>query len=648
MTDPIYTPTGLNRRAALATALTVGGAAVLSTGCAAQRTTRSQRYVAPVKALLNAISEGRLPSHLEDLGILRPSIAGLYDERDTSLLPRLKSVPLPMAEGSYLLHLDEQRLDILLPDARKPTGGLVGAAQFIFVAAGREPRLAAVSFSPTLSAPTAAVVAAGSSPDRIQQMYDALAAGGGGTLYFAAGTHKVSLALNSRAVRIAGAGMGATILTPAAPNQPVLEAGYNSGSWSIVEVADLSIEGNGTEIGFRAGHQPRHPLDEYAGRTLFRNVRFDRLQTCISRPYGQIGLWLQNCVFGSAEYHLYSIGTVVPGDPMHAGNLVARDCHFSGASKAVFLMKSQAIGTGQITLDHCIMELNPGYVFYIEALNGVEGVPGMLIKSCWNEQNATATSVTIGEPQGPVYAFMKNTGMIRFEDTPLGDLRLENATVVTRDCALDLLKSVAVDRMSTLTHHDARGFGTFAPKGLVVSVAAAYQFGPNRALSFAMPPREWHAFSEPNGQMLLSHRTGKIALNDGALSSVAAEESLAVPTQAVRIAAADHLQLLPISAAPRKHWLAWIIDCRLAAGSPVTLNLTGTSGVSSGFPIDHTSFRSVAGMTWCDAPVDALHFELTGSGLGASTVEIGRYEVMAFERRQDALAYLNATPRAAI
>ncbi|WP_322966091.1 hypothetical protein [Sphingomonas fuzhouensis] len=646
MNDPVNTPDGINRRAALATALVIGGATALSSGCSAQGAAPAQRYTVPIRALLDAIRQGRLSDHLDGLGLPRPSIAGLNDARGTSLLARLKGVPLTLVEGAYLIHPDEQRVDVLLPDARKVTGGLIGAAQFVFVPTGDEVRLATVSFEPAGPAPPATtVVAPGSAAQRVQQMYDALAASGGGTLFFAAGTHHVSLVLTSRAVRIAGAGMGATILTPIAADRPVLEACYNSGSWSLVEIADLSIIGTGAGIGFQAGHLPRKPLDEFAGRTVFRNVRFDRLQTCISRPYGQIGLWLQNCVFGAADYHLHSVGTMTPGEPMHAGNLVARDCHFAGAAKAVFFMNSSAIGTGQITLDHCIMELNPGYVFYINALNGVEGVPGMLVRSCWNEQNATAESVTIDRPQRPVYAYLKDTGLVRFEDTPVGDLRLANATVVTRDCALDLLKSVTADRMSTLVHYDARGFGTFAPKGLVASIAATYQFGPNRALSFAMPPRNWRAVSATDGQTLLSHRDGRIASTGSpAISSAHAEGQKSV-SQVVRVAAGEHVQLLPQGDAPRNRWIAWIIDCRLAAGPPVALSVTGTSGVSAGFPIEHTTLRSVAGMTWCDAPVGALHIELAGADTDGSAVEIGRYEMMAFERRQDALAYVNGTAR---
>lgn len=647
MTSPVDVPGAFDRRTALVAALTVGGVVAFSPGCASQRAEPLQRFVGPVRAFLNAIRQGRLPDYLNELGSPRPIISGLEDAHGVSLLTRLRGVPLTLAEGSYLIHPDALRVDVLLSDARDATGGLIGVARFTFVAASDGNHLVAASFGPTDEALSVArVVEPGSSTERVQQIYDALAVGGGGTLYFTAGTHHVALVLSSRTVRVAGAGMGATILKPVAADRPVLEAGYNSGSWSVVEISDLSITGDGTGIGFQAGHTPRRPLDEFAGRTLFRGVRFENLHICISRPYGQIGLWLQNCVFASADYHLYSIGTVAPGEPMHAGNLVARDCHFSGASKAVFFMKSATIGTGQITFDHCIMELNPGYVFYADTLNGVDGVPGMLVRSCWNEQNATAASVVIDRTERPVYAFFKDTGLIRFEDTPLGNLRLVNATVVTHDCALDLLKLVTSDRMSTLTHHDARGFGTFVPKGVATSIAAVYQVGPNRALSFAMPLRDWRKAGSTNGQVVLSHRGGRFSSTDGASSSSVANGGGSSTYEVVHIPAGKHVQLLPRGDAPGGCWIAWIVDCRLVSGLPVTLTITGSSGVSYGFPIDHPTLRSVSGMAWCDASIKGLHIELAGADAGVSTMEIGVFEVMAFLRRQDALAYLNSTVEA--
>ncbi len=648
MTHTVDRSDRVTRRSAIAAALVVGSVAALQPGCAAGNSLPStDRQTALARAFLQAISQGRLPAYLKEFGATRPVVQGLSDTHGSMLLERLSGVSLPLSAGNYLVH-DQQRIDVLLPRAEQATDGMVGAAQFVFVEAGDGPQLRMVVFGPSGDrAPAATVVRPGSSNRQVQQAYDTLAANAGGTLFFAAGTHRIALVLTSRNVRIAGAGMGTTILMPAANDRPVLEGAYNSGSWTIVEIADLSVIGEGGGCGFQAGHVQRQAQDEFVGRTLFRNVRFEQLGTCISRPYGQIGLWLQNCVFGAADYHLSSIGTTSPGEPMHAGNLVARDCHFSGASKAVFLMRSSAVGTGQITLDNCIMELNPGYVFYIDALNGVEGVPGMLVQSCWNEQNATASSVTVDRPQPPVYAFLKNTSLVRFEDTPIGSLKLENSTVVTRDCALDQLKAVSADRMSTLTHQDARGFGTFAPKGLVASIAAAYQFGPNRALSFAMPLRAWEKFGGNRGQPLLSHRGGTIAVQGGAMQAsrpIQAATHRGVD-QALRVEPGEHVHLLPKGAVSRGQWIAWIIDCRLAAGPPVALTVTGSAGVSFGFPIDHAAPRSIAGMTWCDAPVEELHFELAGADAGRSTIEIGRYEITMFGHRQDALAYLSTSTR---
>lgn len=604
----------------------------------------------PVRGLLRAIGDGRLPTYLSDLGPGRPIVAGLQDDSGASLLTRLKGVSLTAEEGFFLLRKRQGRVDVILPDAETLTGGAIGRAQFSFVEDKGTVHLKTAVFGPadeaSLYQSRRATADTTMSAEQIQKVYDALAAEGGGTLFFPAGSYRLSLVLTSRNVRVVGEGMGATTLMPATSDRPVIEAAYNSGSWITVEVADLSIVGDDVGDGFRAGHVPRMPQDEFIGRSRFRNVRFANLGTCINRPYGQIGLWLQNCVFEGADYHLHSIGTLSPGEPMHSGNVVARDCHFSGARKAVFLMKSGVTGTGQITFDHCIMEVNPGYIFYIDTMNGMDGVPGMLIRSCWNEGNATAALVTIDRTQKPAYGYFKNASLVRFEDTPVGDLELINATVTTQDCSLDRLMAIKSDKASTLVHRAARGFGSFAPKGLVESVAASYQFGPNRALSFRMPIRTRQLPIGDKGMMLMSHDAGTIPLAGGQIvpqsTAVTSPAGRAGIDQVISLQPGERVRLAVSASVPANCWIAWICECRLASGFPAALSVAGTEGISAPFPIDRATPRSIAGMAWCERPIGDVHFELAADETGRSIVEAGRMQMVGFERRQDALDYINS------
>jgi hypothetical protein len=612
----------IGRRAAL-TALGAAPVLALQPRCATSAS--ADLRLATIRRLLDAVSSGTLEDYLENMGSARPVVSGLSDDRGASLLPRLRGASFPLAAGRYLVREASARIDVLLPDAEPRTAGQVGMAGFFFADSVGEPELQSVMFAPErsdgLSLP---VVSPEFSAAEVQQVYDRLVAAGGGTLFFPAGTYRISLTLTSRSVRLAGAGMEATILRPATAERPVIEGAYASGTWSPVEIADLAIVGDGKGDGFRAGHVPRAARDEFVGRTRFRNVRFADLGTCIDRPYGQIGLWLENCVFQGADYHLHSIGTLTPGEAMHSGNVLAQDCHFSGARKAVFLLKSGVTGTGQITFDRCIMELNEGFVFYVDTMNGVEGVPGMLIRSCWNEANASKASVDVDQPVRPIYGYFRNASLIRFEDTPLGDLDLIGTTIETIDCSLDRLRNVRTDASSTLVHRHARGFGSFAPKGLVESVAASYQFGPNRALSFVMPiPRRQPGPTRYQSAMLVTQQ-----LADGSAR--------------VALGPGQRQRLLPPGWVAPDRWLAWSCECRRVAGAPATLSVSGQSGISAPVPIDHDQFRSIAGMARCDERVDDIQVEAVADVGAASVIELRRVQLVSFARRQDALDYLNS------
>lgn len=150
----------------------------------------------------------------------------------------------------------------------------------------------------------------------VQAAYDALAATGGGTLFFPEGDYRIALQLTSRDVHLRGAGMSATTLKPVTDNGIVLNAIYREGSWRRVLIRDLSIIGKPvTEqapeyegIGYQAGATTYVDNDEYSGGVAFSQVRFANFDKCLARVAGDIGCYIDNCIFDPANYHLFSIG----------------------------------------------------------------------------------------------------------------------------------------------------------------------------------------------------------------------------------------------------------------------------------------------------------------------------------------------------
>ncbi len=140
-----------------------------------------------------------------------------------------------------------------------------------------------------------------------------------------------------------------------------------------------------------------HPLDEYTGSTFFSRVQFANFDKCLARPFGSIGLWVDGCQFGAANYHIWS-RSVLKGasrDAMHAGCLFVSRCLMDYFDKAMLYLDSQGIDGGQIVFENNIFESGSGFVVYIRNFHSSGGVPGMLFRSNWNENTGHATNLVI-------------------------------------------------------------------------------------------------------------------------------------------------------------------------------------------------------------------------------------------------------------
>lgn len=482
----------------------------------------------------------------------------------------------------------------------------------------------------------------------LQEHYDRLAAAGGGVLAIPPGLFATNLTLYSRNVHLSGAGRGTTRLTPRDPTQPVLRALYRDGSWSYVSIANLDIVGSGGRgTGFAAGTDSYVAGDELAGRTRFINVGFTDLSVAIRRPAGQLGLTLEQCGFGPADYHLHAVANPPSRNQlMHAGVMTVRDCHFTGARIAVAHIDSPVIGTGAVLFDNCIMERNPGFVFYVPAFADVEATTDFVVRDCWNELNATAAQIAVdGRPVPACYGFFQNAGMVRFEGTPLGPLILRNAVVETSRCPLDNLTKIEKDAASTIRHHEARGFGGYAPLGLATSVAAAAQSEPPaRALSFVIPDPV-RMTKVPSGKTLLSLRMDTPCVLVGTVSvATQSVPGAALPglKTSQRLSLQRGMKLFPQPVpVPPESWVVWLFTYRLVSGEGPFFQVSGDRGISARRRLESPAWETLGGMAEVAPGAREISLWLSQEDDQAE-VRLGGYNLLAFASRQSALDFLNS------
>lgn len=575
---------------------------------------------------------------------------GSADARLRRLFEEGATLSGPVEAGGFIVTRDPVRA-IAMASVRHRGADML--LPIVATFAGNMPalRIASLTLGPTdpfdaLRSPAAAVDTDAAGGD-LQARYDRLAASGGGVLSLPPGRFAINLTLHSRHVHLSGAGRGATILTPRNPALPVLRALYREGSWNYVTVANLDIVGDKRGTGFAAGADAYVAGDEFAGRTRFVNVGFADLTVAIRRDAGQIGLTLDQCGFGAAEYHLYSVANAPgSGEIMHAGVLTTRDCHFSGARVAVVHIDSPVAGTGAVLFDNCIMERNPGFVFHVPAFANGDAVTDFVVRDCWNERNATAAQVTVGGRRVPVrYGLFANAGMIRFDGTPLGSLTLRNAVVDTYRCPLDNLSLLERDARSTIRHHEARGFGSYAPLGLVTSLAAAAQSEPpGRALSFVLPHRTSLTGSS-GGRVLLSSRTQEPLVLVGSVSVATRSESGAIlpgVRSSQRVTLRRGMQVFPApSPVPPGSWLAWLFTYRLVSGNAPFFQVSGDRGISARRLLNAYNWETLGGMAEVAPGAREISLWMIQDDDDAELL-LGGYNLVAFETRQAALDFLNS------
>lgn len=485
----------------------------------------------------------------------------------------------------------------------------------------------------------------------VQAAYDKLVSDGGGILYFPPGTYRIALRLNSRLAHLRGAGRGVSILLPVDPDGAVLRILYIAG-WEAVSIADLTLRGSGRfqGKGLIHGHEDYAAYDEYAGRTTLERMTFENFDRTIERPRGNIGLYIDQCTFNLANFHLWTRDNrPPPGDEMHGGNLVVTRSHLSGFRQAMMFMDCAGTANGQVSFTDCIFEQGSGFVVYLRSFNGAGGVPGMMFRNNWNELTATGRDLTIEGKKHPHARFLYArdcAGQIVFDDTPLGSTELENAQVETRSCALDNMEAASLDRRSQLIHVNARQFSGLAP-GVCQSIAGPTAASGLRTPWFRMPiPR---AYSRVHSASLLQRvdAANPVAFvgSKSAMTEIVPENA-ALPgqeaSQRVRLVPGDGIFPAPGFAVDAGKWLVTLLVYRRVSGEIGSIQLAGQAGLSGAAALSSPTWEMLVNVS--ENPGNAV----SGIGLwhkgGAAPGEIllGGAAVLAFDSRQEAIEFANS------
>lgn len=482
-----------------------------------------------------------------------------------------------------------------------------------------------------------------------QQALTELVSRGGDTLVIDRGTVG-PIDIAARTTNVRGKGIGPSIISPSTATGVAIRYSSTEGSWRPVVVSDLQVTGTGTlqGQGFRCGPDSYAANAEYVGRAIIERVRFSNFDKSVVRPFGNIGMWINECDFTSANYHLHFVANDgTDGDVMHAGNYGVTNCHMIGAELASTYVEGDVLGTAQATYINNIVEFNPGYAYYFNGFSTVGG-PGINVIACWNEGNYTATSVTVaGETAAPVFCRAIRAEAIWFHDTQVGPFRLTTSSIVTNQSELNLLTSIETDADSTIIHHNARCFSGTA-KGLVMSLGGVAK-DPDalNAGSFPMPVPRTMRTNMPNlvrgfsGQAAIAF-TGTTNRNS---SDVNNDPVLPAPfnrTQELTINNGETLLPTATFTIPANKWLVWQYVGWIKSGPAIQVQITGNAGIGGTITISGSAPRCYTAIIKNSgaAITNESFYHYNG---GATTVlGIGGIGLVSFDFAQEALAYANS------
>jgi hypothetical protein len=471
-----------------------------------------------------------------------------------------------------------------------------------------------------------------------------------GTIELPDGTFAFNVDLGGARINFKGAGMNKTFIKSFTAAASPIVYGANR-SWDYVYVEDLTLMGDTgtrTKVGVQFGHSIYATNDEFSGRAVFNRVKFIDLDKCVSRLYGNIGVYFYGCYFSNANYHLWSKGHT--STLMHGGCSFAKDSHFDSAQLAVVYVDSPQIGTGQFITENCIMEGNPGMVFFIKNFNDTALGEGFVIKATWNEGNCTAGSVTIdGVAYSPKHIYAANTPHLRVEDTTMGPVQLVNSRLTTRNCNLDFM-TLTMDSASTCFHDEAVMDSCSTFVGMVRSIKMMKRQAGNFASWAKIPHHRIQAKVSPLTLLYSQYFAEPIAFAGtvGRNSTNATEGVLYNQSTVQDLVINPGENLLPSGSSfliSANKYYAWFFTYRNITGGGVAPNLSITYSTTlvSNITLDQTGWTTIGGITdtigEAGLPL-AVYMYLSG-GASAATLRMAAFAIVECSTLQEATEFIN-------
>lgn len=475
-----------------------------------------------------------------------------------------------------------------------------------------------------------------------------------GTIKFPRGIYLLNLDLGSKKINIAGEGFGATVLKPFTTSLPVIAIGVNA-TWDIMFIENLTISGKiedtVTDLGIQFGHTPYQASDQYAGRVRVNGVKFINLNKCVNRLYGNIGIYISNCSFFNANYHIWTKGYLDPNpaDSMSSGSIIVTNTHLQSAKLASIYINSGVSGDGQFILKDNIFEANSGFVIFVDTFKETAIVPEITFENCWNENNYNSASVTIDTVvyTPPKFAYLKDCTNISFINTPVGSLELKNTNIFCDRCDIGLL-TVIKDSKSLITIDNAI-LETVKTNEFVRTIKNSIRPAGNYSSYFATYHRDnlSKAYTANIVQSIKFNATyqftGNIQrnttprLNDG--TSFDNSEQFLINQNEIFIS-----NVQPQIKADR--FYVFTLAYKAITGNPINLSITYGTALVSALVLNSTKWKTMAGVistfTVSGLP-NTVALYLTPSALGgSSTVAFGGYQLLEFTNQQDAMEFLES------
>lgn len=471
----------------------------------------------------------------------------------------------------------------------------------------------------------------------------------GGTIYIPPGTFRINITVDKAAVW-QGAGMTATVVRAYSGSGIVFKNIVNANSWTLQSVFnDMTISSTG---GLRVGTgiqlgDATPATDNLSGRVECNRVRFTNLQYCVRKMFGNLGNTFNRCLFGDAEFHMHAVSSDGVGVEMHCGNDVFGDmCRFGDATKACFYYDNAQLG-GQVIVDNCIFEANPGFIWFVKDFNNIAWAPGISMSRCWNENNATSASVEIDSVTytPPVFARFVGADLVSISETRLTTIELESSVLIAKACHYDSDFALTADADSAMINHDIHVDdipGGLADEALIQSVSnmARTSGGFVRGISIPHPKKVGLA---SGGTVLASLPfvavtafTGTASLNttpatDGVNFDVSQELSY---TSAQTESAGG------ASITSGKFYCAMVTVMKVSGNS---VELECRNGVTLGTlaVVDNADWKTFAFISK-SVSSGTVALKCNPPASGTTVLRFGGYALVEFDTLQEAISFINA------